>query len=84
MTLDVFLMNGHKICVNLMSTDQTDDVLEVTCSTVILSQSTLFTHRDLMPNAVFSCYLISSLLPGNFFLRFSVFLTKSKMAAKIL
>ncbi|RUS79709.1 hypothetical protein EGW08_012517, partial [Elysia chlorotica] len=28
-SLDVFLMNGHKITVNLMSTDQTEDVLEV-------------------------------------------------------
>ena len=27
--LDVFLMNGHKITVNIMSMDQTDDVLEV-------------------------------------------------------
>ncbi|GFS11021.1 sorting nexin-17 [Elysia marginata] len=28
-SLDVFLMNGHKITVSLMSTDQTEDVLEV-------------------------------------------------------
>ena len=28
-SLDVFLMNGHKITVNIKSTDQTDDVLEV-------------------------------------------------------
>ncbi|KAH9512647.1 Sorting nexin-17 [Bulinus truncatus] len=27
-TLDAFLMNGHKITVNIMSTDQTEDVLE--------------------------------------------------------
>lgn len=28
-TLDAFLMNGHKITINLMSTDQTEDVMEV-------------------------------------------------------
>ncbi|GFN91055.1 sorting nexin-17 [Plakobranchus ocellatus] len=28
-TLDVYLMNGHKITVSLMSTDQTEDVLEM-------------------------------------------------------
>ena len=28
-SLDVYLMNGHKISVNILSTDQTDDVLEV-------------------------------------------------------
>lgn len=28
-SLDVFLMNGHKITVSLMSTDQTEDVLEL-------------------------------------------------------
>uniref|UniRef100_A0A0B7A079 Sorting nexin-17 n=1 Tax=Arion vulgaris TaxID=1028688 RepID=A0A0B7A079_9EUPU len=27
-SLDIFLMNGHKITITLMSTDQTDDVLE--------------------------------------------------------
>jgi sorting nexin-17 len=28
-SLDVFLMNGYKITVKIMSTDQTEDVLEV-------------------------------------------------------
>ena len=28
-SLDVYLMNGHKISVAILSTDQTDDVLEV-------------------------------------------------------
>ena len=29
--LDVYLLNGHKKCVEILSTDQTDDVLEVNC-----------------------------------------------------
>lgn len=28
-SLDVYLMNGHKITIKIMSTDQTEDVLEV-------------------------------------------------------
>ncbi|XP_046577803.1 sorting nexin-17-like isoform X2 [Haliotis rubra] len=33
-TLDVFLMNGHKIVVNILSTDQTEDVLEKVASQI--------------------------------------------------
>ncbi|XP_025088996.1 sorting nexin-17-like isoform X2 [Pomacea canaliculata] len=33
-TLDVFLMNGHKITVNITSTDQTDDILEGVASQI--------------------------------------------------
>ncbi|KAK3087630.1 hypothetical protein FSP39_008626 [Pinctada imbricata] len=35
-SLDVFLMNGHKITVKIMSTDQTDDVLESVASQIEL------------------------------------------------
>ncbi|XP_033727766.1 sorting nexin-17-like [Pecten maximus] len=34
--LDVYLMNGHKITVNIKSTDQTDDVLEAVASQIDL------------------------------------------------
>ena len=30
--MEIYLMNGHKISMNIVSTDQTDDVLEVTLS----------------------------------------------------
>jgi len=32
--LDVFLVNGHKVTVNIKSKDKTDDVLEVNVPTV--------------------------------------------------
>ncbi|XP_053382758.1 sorting nexin-17-like isoform X1 [Mercenaria mercenaria] len=35
-SLDVYLMNGHKISVNIISTDQTEDVLETVASQIDL------------------------------------------------
>ena len=35
-TLDVYLMNGHKITLSILSTDQTDDVLEVSCGQYLI------------------------------------------------
>lgn len=29
--LDIYLMNGQKVALNIQSTDRTDDVLEVCC-----------------------------------------------------
>ncbi|XP_071804503.1 sorting nexin-17-like [Asterias amurensis] len=40
--LDVFLMNGHKITVNIMSMDQTDDVLEAVASEIGLKSDLVF------------------------------------------
>ncbi|XP_022105765.1 sorting nexin-17-like isoform X1 [Acanthaster planci] len=40
--LDVYLMNGHKITVNIMSTDQTDDVLEVVASEIGLKSDFVY------------------------------------------
>ncbi|XP_035659634.1 sorting nexin-17-like [Branchiostoma floridae] len=40
--LDVFLMNGHKISVSIMSTDQTDDVLETVASQIELSDDFVY------------------------------------------
>ncbi|VDI64927.1 sorting nexin-17 [Mytilus galloprovincialis] len=37
-TLDVFLMNGYKITVKIMSTDQTEDVLETVASQLELPE----------------------------------------------
>lgn len=36
--LDIFLMNGHKISVNITSTDQTEDVLEVSNDNFLMAQ----------------------------------------------
>ncbi|XP_013392676.1 sorting nexin-17 [Lingula anatina] len=41
-TLDVFLMNGHKITVNILSTDQTEDVLETVASNIELKDDFVF------------------------------------------
>lgn len=41
-TLDVFLMNGHKITVSILSTDQTDDVLESVASQIELKDDFVF------------------------------------------
>ena len=41
-TMDVCLMNGHKITVNVNSMDQTDDVLEVLCLFCLFFLSVLF------------------------------------------
>lgn len=35
-TLDIFLMNGHKISLNITSTDQTEDILEAVASQIDL------------------------------------------------
>ncbi|KAL3889927.1 hypothetical protein ACJMK2_002244 [Sinanodonta woodiana] len=41
-TLEVFLMNGHRIPVNIMSTDQTDEVLEAVASQIDLTDEFVY------------------------------------------
>ncbi|XP_064597329.1 sorting nexin-17-like [Liolophura sinensis] len=41
-SLDVFLMNGHKISVNILSTDQTEDVLENVASHIELADDFVY------------------------------------------
>ncbi|KAL5015073.1 hypothetical protein ScPMuIL_009343 [Solemya velum] len=41
-TLDIFLMNGHKILTNIMSTDQTDEVLESIASQIDLPDELVY------------------------------------------
>lgn len=41
-SLDVFLMNGHKITVNIVSTDQTDVVHEAVCSSISLNDDYVY------------------------------------------
>lgn len=40
--LDMYLMNGHKISINIMSTDQTDDVLEAAASQIELPDDLVY------------------------------------------
>ncbi|XP_070534165.1 LOW QUALITY PROTEIN: sorting nexin-17-like [Ptychodera flava] len=40
--LDVYLLNGHKITVQIMSTDQTDDVLEAVASNIDLADDYVY------------------------------------------
>ncbi|CAH1774725.1 unnamed protein product [Owenia fusiformis] len=41
-TLEVFLMNGHKISIDIQSTDQTDDVIESVASNINLPEDFAF------------------------------------------
>ena len=53
--LDVFLMNGHKITINIVSTDQTEEVLEVNQGQQIRSKIDSFQNSNFLisqPNSM--------------------------------